>query len=273
MNKEGSMSRTDYTQMPAARQAAIYALAQQKGVVKVADLAEEFGVTEMTIRRDLEVLERKGLLERAHGHAICNAHIGLEPLYVQKSALHQGEKAAIGRLAASLINRGDTVFVNSGSTTIQFLEQLDIDAKIVTNNPLAPIHIRSPKLEVYLTGGELRQESLTLVGESTIRSIKEIIANKAVVGVDGFSIRYGLTNPTQAESWVNRLMVKRTHGEVILVADSSKLGRVANFQTAPISAVNTIVTDSAMDPANVAEFKRLGIRVLIADVDPKPQAG
>lgn len=273
MNKEGSMSRTDYTQMPAARQAAIYALAQQKGVVKVADLAEEFGVTEMTIRRDLEVLERKGLLERAHGHAIYNAHIGLEPLYVQKSALHQAEKAAIGRLAASLINRGDTVFVNSGSTTIQFLEQLDIDAKIVTNNPLAPIHIRSSKLEVYLTGGELRQESLTLVGESTVRSIKEIIANKAVVGVDGFSIRYGLTNPTQAESWVNRLMVRRTHGEVILVADSSKLGRVANFQTAPISAVNTIVTDSSMDPANVAEFKRLGIRVLIADADPKPQAG
>ena len=259
------MSRTDYTQMPAARQAAIYSMAQQKGVVKVADLAEAFGVTEMTIRRDLGVLERKGLLERAHGHAICNAHVGLEPLYVQKSALHQGEKAGIGQLAASLINRGDTIFVNSGSTTIQFIEKLDIESKIITNNPLAPIHIRSPKLEVYLTGGELRQESLTLVGETALRSIKGIIANKAVIGADGFSIRYGLTTPTQAESWINRTMIRHTHGEVILVADSTKLGRVSNFQSAPISAINTIVTDSSIDPASVAEFERLGIRVLIAE--------
>jgi len=263
------MSRTNYSQVPAARQAEIYSMARQKGVVRVAELSEMLGVTEMTIRRDLEVLERKGLVERAHGHAICNDHIGLEPVYAQKSALHQDEKIAIGKLAASLIGEGDTVFVNSGSTTIQFLEYLDIGAKVITNNPLAPIHIRSPKLEVLLTGGELRRESLTLVGESAILTVSKAYANKAVIGVDGFSIRYGLTNPTQAESWVNRLMVRRTHGEVILVADSSKFGRVANFRTAPISAVNTIVTDSAMDPANVAEFKRLGIKVLLADVPPQ----
>ena len=253
------MSRTDFTQMPAARQAAIYSMVQQKGIVKVADLAEAFGVTEMTIRRDLGVLERKGLLERAHGHAICNAHVGLEPLYAQKSALHQGEKAAIGKLAASLINRGDTVFVNSGSTTLQFLEQLDIEAKVFTNNPLAPIHIRSPKIEVFLTGGELRRKPDPR-GESAIRSFKGVIANKAVIGTDGFSIRYGLTTPTQAESWVNRTMIKHTHGEVILVADSSKLGRVSNFQSAPISAINTIVTDSSMDPASVPNSSGLGSR-------------
>lgn len=261
------MSRTNYSQMPAARQAEIYAMAQKKGVVKVAELAEQLGVTEMTIRRDLEVLEHKGLVERAHGHAICNNHIGLEPVYAQKSALHQREKIAIGRLAAGLIEKGDTVFVNSGSTTIQFLEHLDMSVKVITNNPLAPLHIRSPQVETILTGGELRLESLTFVGELAVRSVREVIASKAVVGVDGFSIRYGLTNPTQAESWVNRLMIKRTHGEVILVADSSKLGKVANFQTAPISAVNTIVTDGAMDPASVEEFNRLGIKVLLADVN------
>lgn len=259
------MSKTNGSQVPAERQAQIYAMARQKGVVRVAELAEALGVTEMTIRRDLQVLERKGLVERAHGHAICNDHIGLEPVYAQKSALHQDEKIAIGRLAASLIGEGDTVFVNSGSTTIKFLEFLDVGAKIITNNPLAPMYIRSSKLEVLITGGELRRESLTLVGESAMLTLNKAYANKAIIGVDGFSIRYGLTNPTQAESWVNRRMIRRTHGEVILVADSSKLGRVANFQTAPISAVNTIITDSAMDPANVAEFTRLGIRVLLAE--------
>ena len=262
------MSNMNKAQVPAERQAQIYALARQKGVVRVAELSELLGVTEMTIRRDLQVLERKGLVERAHGHAICNDHVGLEPVYSQKSALRQDEKTAIGKLAASLIGEGDTVFVNSGSTTIRFLEFLDCGAKIITNNPLAPMYIRSPKLEVLLTGGELRRESLTLVGESAILTIGRAFATKAVIGVDGFSIRYGLTSPTQAESWVNRLMIRRTRGEVILVADSSKLGKVANFQAAPISAVNTIVTDSSMDPANVAEFTRLGIKVLLADAGP-----
>lgn len=127
------------------------------------------------------------------------------------------------------------------------------------------MHVRSDKLNVLLTGGELRRESLTLVGESAVRAIRGIYANKAIIGVDGFSIRYGLTNPTQAESWINRLMIHNTHGEVILAADSSKFGRVANFKTAPMAVVTIIVTDTGMDPANIAEFERLGIRVLTAD--------
>lgn len=252
-------------QGPQQRQATIYSLARQKGVIRVAELSELLGVTEMTIRRDLELLEKKGLIERTHGGAIYNDKIGLEPQFAQKSALRQAEKRAIGQLAASLIEEGDTIFVNSGSTTIEFLKQLNTPrVKVITNNPLAPIHINSETLSVILTGGEMRRESFTLVGELAIKAIKSVYANKAIIGIDGFSIKYGITNSTQAESWINRLMIMNTHGAVILVADSSKLGRVANFKTAPMSAVSILVTDSGMDTANVAEFERLGIKVMIA---------
>ncbi len=261
-----------HSQLQARRHASIYERARRDGIVKVAELAEELGVADMTIRRDLEALERQGLVERIHGGAIVNDRVGLEPLYEQKSALRQAEKRAIGRLAATLIKEGDTVFVNSGSTTVQFIEHLDVaGVKIITNNPLVPIHARSEKLEIHLTGGELRRESLTLVGDTAQRAVRRVFANKAVIGVDGFSIRHGLTNPTQAEAWLNRLMIKMTHGEVILVADSSKVGKVANFLTAPISAVATIVTDEGMDARFVEEFQRMGIRVLLARVEEQDE--
>lgn len=256
-----------HNQVPATRQASIYSMVRQHGIVRVADLAETLGVTEMTIRRDLEVLERKGLVERTHGGAIFNDRIGQEPMFDQKSLLKQEEKRAIGRMAAGLVRDGDTIFVNSGSTTLQFLAHLQTETiKVVTNNPLAPQYIKSASVELHMTGGEFRRESFTLVGEDAVHSVHGVFANKAFIGVDGFSIRYGLTNPIQAESWLNRLMIRHTHGEVIVLADSSKLGKVANFRTAPISSVSTIVTDSGMDMASVAEFERLGITVLRAEI-------
>lgn len=263
-------AETGHNQIPANRQDSIYRLAKERRVVKVAELAELLGVTEMTIRRDLEALERKGLLERTHGGAVYNDRVGLELLYEQKSNLHQAEKEAIGKLAASLIEEGDTVFLNSGSTIIQVIQHLDTGrVKVITNNPLVPLNVRSDKLEVYITGGELRRESFTLVGETAMYSIRQVYANKAVIGIDGFSLRNGLTNTIQAESWLNRLMIHRTHGEVILVADSSKVGKVTNFLTSSISAVSTIVTDEGLDAQYVEEFGRIGIRVLRAPAGPE----
>lgn len=260
---EGEKSRPNYT--PHQRQTLIYTQARQKGSVKVSELAMSLDVAEMTIRRDLELLEEKGLIERIHGGAIYNDRIGLEPLFAQKSTLKQAEKRAIGALAATLIEEGDMVFVNSGSTTIEFLKQLDTPrVSIITNNPLAPIYAHSEAVNVILTGGEIRHESLTLVGELAVKAIKSVYANKAIIGIDGFSIKYGLTTSTQTEAWINRLMILNTRGSVILVADSSKLGRVANFKTSPLSKISVIVTDSGIDSVNLEEFDHLGIKVLTA---------
>jgi len=252
--------------IPAKRHDAIARLVKEKGMVRVAELSEALRVTEMTIRRDLEALEKKGLLERTHGGAVYSDRVSLEPLYAQKSGIKRAEKEAIGRLAASLVREGDAILVNSGSTTLEFLRRLPaLRFKLVTNNPWAPIEVRSEGAELLMTGGELRRESFSLVGEVAARTVRGAFGTKAFLGVDGFSLKYGITTPVQAEAALNGLMIEQTHGEVIVIADSSKFGRVSNFLAAPIEAVNTIVTDRGLDEQSREEFARIGIRVLVAD--------
>ncbi|MCE1195227.1 DeoR/GlpR family DNA-binding transcription regulator [bacterium] len=234
--------------IPAKRQNQIYQLLKDKGIVQVGELAALLDVAEMTVRRDLEALEKRGLAERTHGGAIFNDHMRAEPHIAQKRAVHREEKAAIGALAATLIEPGDTVFVNSGSTTL----------------PWAPIEVPSTHVEVIMIGGELRRESFSIVGDSATQMVRQVFATKAVLGVDGISALHGVTNPIQAEAGLNRLMIEQTHGEVIIVADSSKIGRISNFLTAPISAIDTIVTDDGIDPDYLEELRRQDVRVLIA---------
>jgi len=262
------MSGDEFPQVfiPAKRHDAIARLVKEKGMVRVAELSEVLRVTEMTIRRDLEALEKKGLLERTHGGAVYSDRVSLEPLYAQKSGIRKAEKEAIGRLAASLIRDGDTIFVNSGSTTLEFLRRLTgRRIKLITNNPWAPAEVRSEGVEVLLTGGELRRESFSLVGEIATRTVRGAFGSKAVIGVDGFSLKYGITTPVQAEAALNGLMIEQTHGEVVVLADSSKFGKVSNFLSAPISAVNSIVTDPGLDEKAREDFGRMGIRILIAE--------
>jgi DeoR/GlpR family transcriptional regulator of sugar metabolism len=254
--------------IPAMRQKEIYSLLKEQGIVQVKELAECLKVTEMTIRRDIEALEYKGLAERTHGGAILNDRIKNEPPIAQKCRVRQKEKEAIGRLAASLIEHGDTVFVNSGTTTLQFLRSVDIDSvKVVTNNPWAPLEVRSENIEILVTGGELRRESFSLIGDSACQMVRQVFGTKAIIGVDGLSVKHGITNPIQAEANLNRLMIEQTHGEVIIVADSSKVGKISNFLTAPISAITALVTDSGIAPEYLEEFKCLGIKVYIAEIE------
>ena len=251
--------------IPAKRQNQIYQLLKDKGIVQVGELAALLDVAEMTVRRDLEALEKKGLAERTHGGAIFNDHMRAEPHIAQKRAVHREEKAAIGALAATLIEPGDTVFVNSGSTTLEFLRRLDVPGvKVVTNSPWAPLEVPSTQVEVIVIGGELRRESFSIVGDSATQMVRQVFATKAVLGVDGISALHGVMNPIQAEAGLNRLMIEQTHGEVIIVADSSKIGRISNFLTAPINAIDTIVTDDGIDPDYLEELRNQDIRVLIA---------
>ncbi|MEN6598907.1 MAG: DeoR/GlpR family DNA-binding transcription regulator [Rectinema sp.] len=253
--------------IPRQRQAFIYTQIQKNGAARVSELAEALNVTEMTVRRDLEILERKGMIERTHGGAILNSRIGLEPRFAQKSSLFLAEKQAIGKAAALLIEEGDTIFVNSGTTTIEFLKNLKTNnVHVITNNPMAPINTLSENVHITMTGGEIRRESFTLVGELAIKALKNVYASKAVISVDGFSIKHGLTNAVENEAWINRLMIMRTHGMVILVADSSKLGKVAAFKLADITSVSVIVTDQNISATSLEEFDQIGIKVITAEL-------
>ena len=254
------------TLIPVDRQARIQRLIEKKGIVRVAELSQLFGVTELTIRRDFDYLEKKGVLERTHGGAILRRRVKVEPLYVEKNQKHRTQKEKIGIAVSKIIKPGDTLLINTGSTNTQVLRQLSgKNLRVITSNANALVEIEDPEIEVVLTGGLFRRQSNSLIGNFTHTLLKNVCGSKAIIGVDGVSIRFGLTTPIQEEAAVARLMIDQTLGPVIVVADSSKIGVVSNFVTAPIDKVNILVTDAGIKPGFKKKLDEMGITVIIAN--------
>ena len=258
------------TLIPAERQKLISELVRSQGVVKVADLRDRLDVSEITVRRDLETLEQKGVLERTHGGAIYSQRMRAEPLYTDKDRVHRREKQAIGRAAAALVEDGDTLLINSGSTTLQVIRHLRLSGrqgvKIVTSNMGAAAEVSDSDLELIHIGGTFRRQSNSLVGPLAVMVLEQVNANRAFIGVDGISARYGLTTPVLQEAKIAQLMIDRTHGPAIVVADHSKLGVVANFVTAPVDRVDVLVTDEGFDEEYRAELEERGVKIIIASM-------
>lgn len=252
--------------IPADRRRQIHELLRRKGVVAVAELATLLGVSELTIRRDLDEMSRQGILERTHGGAILNQRVSVEPLYQQKDAAHRREKEAIGKAAAALVEDGDTLLVNSGSTTLEVIRALkNRNVRIITSNLGAAAIAADGNFECILIGGLYRARSNSLVGALAELSLQQVYGSKAFIGVDGISFRYGLTTPILEEAEIARRMIERTPGPVIVVADHSKIGVVSNFVTAPIEKIQVLVTDAHIEENFRSELEKLGIRIIIAE--------
>ncbi len=253
------------TLIPIDRQSRIRRLIEDKGILKVAELSKMFGVTELTIRRDFDVLEKRGVLERTHGGAILRRRVKEEPLYVEKNQKQRSQKEKIGIAANKFIEPGDTLLINTGSTNTQVLRYLSgKNLRIITSNANALVEIENPEIEVVLTGGLFRRQSNSLIGDFTHTILKNVCGSKAIIGVDGVSLKFGLTTPIQEEAAVARMMIDQTLGPVIVVADSSKMGVVSNFVTAPIDKINILITDAGIKPEFKKELKDTGIEVIIA---------
>jgi len=254
------------SRIPAERQEQIIAIIRERGAVRVTELSELFDVSVLTIRRDLDLLETKGILERSHGGAILRQSMRTEPLYTQKEKTLVREKRALARAAAALVEDGDTVFINSGSTNRLVLEELaSRKIRIVTNHVGALEILKDSDLEVILVGGYYRPQSRSLVGSFSDHVIRRIFANKAIIGVDGISLKNGLTTPIEQEAEVARLMIEQTSGSVIVTADHTKIGVVSNFSTAPLSRVDFLVTDQmAGDLIDQEALEREGVRLILS---------
>lgn len=253
------------TLIPVDRQTRVQRMIEEKGVVKVTELSKLFGVTELTIRRDFDVLEKRGVLERTHGGAILRRRVKGEPLYVEKNQKHRTQKEKIGIAVSRIIEPGDTLLINTGSTNTQVLRHLSgKNLRVITSNANALVEIENPEIEVILTGGLFRRQSNSLIGDLTHTILKSVCGSKAIIGVDGVSKKFGLTTPVQEEAAVARLMIDQTLGPVIVVADSSKQGVVSNFVTAPIDKVNILITDAGIKPDFKKELEDIGIDVIIA---------
>lgn len=252
--------------LPAERQQRIQELLRDRGAVRVSTLADRLGVSEVTVRRDLEELERRGLLERTHGGAIPARRIAREPAYAEAISAYPGQKRRIGATAARLVGAGETVFLNGGTTTLEVLRHVDAPgARIVTNHVGAALEAADLDVELLLIGGEYRSPSNSCVGDFATQALRRVFAGRSFIGVEGVSLRSGLTTPAAPEAEIARVMIEQTRGPVIVVADSSKVGTVADFSIAPIDVAAMLVTDDGLDPEYRSDLASAGVDVVIAD--------
>ena len=253
--------------IPAQRREKIQEYLKIHQIARTADLCGLLDASEATVRRDLEWLEKKGILERTHGGAILNQRMILEQAYQQRAQHHPEEKRRIGELAASLLEDGDIVFINSGTTATQVLLNIRKDSNItvITNNVSAVIELGEPGFNYQLTGGDFQPRSNSVAGRFARDNLSLIYANKAILGVDGISLKHGCTVPTNGEAEVVRKMIERTKGPVIIAADYSKWGVVSNFPIASIQEIDTLVTDEALDSSALESLGEYNVDCLIAE--------
>jgi DeoR/GlpR family transcriptional regulator of sugar metabolism len=258
--------------IPAQRRERIQEYLAVHQIARTVDLCNLLETSEATVRRDLEWLEQKGILERTHGGAILSQRMVSEQEYQQRAQHHPEEKRRIGELAASLIEEGDIVFINSGTTTTQVLQHIrsDFQVSVFTNNVSAVLELGDPGFHYYMIGGEFQPRSKSLAGGFAIENLKQIYANKTILGVDGISLKHGCTVPTKPEAEVVRQMIERTNGPVIVVTDHSKWGVVSNFQVASIDEIDTLVVDEKMDPSAIESLAAHDVECLLAATNPIP---
>ncbi|TVR74852.1 MAG: DeoR/GlpR transcriptional regulator [Spirochaetaceae bacterium] len=241
---------------------------KEQGMVRVEDLSRDLGVSGVTIRRDLDYLNSKGLLLRTHGGANmapARKDILQESEFNEKGTVNVPEKERIGARCADLIQTNDIVFLNSGSTAIFFLQALaGRKVKVITNNAAAIQSSLDPKVEVMYLGGEYREQSRSFVGEFALNTIRDIYSHYTVLGTNGISTERGITTTVYQECAINQAMIDNTHGKVIVIADHTKLGRVSNFVSAPLNVIDILVTDTLCPPEFREELESRGISVFLA---------
>ncbi len=256
------------TLYPEERQHAIAALVTDRGRVAVTEVAERFGVTTETVRRDLAVLERAGMLRRVHGGAVPTGALSLvEPGLGERHGTRSEQKRKIAAAALDLLPDADgSVLLDGGSTTAALAELLPVERRLLVATNSVPISARlsvAPGVTLHVLGGRVRGVTQTAVGESTVRALEHLRVDVAFLGANGITARHGFSTPDETEAATKRAMAGAAQRTVVL-ADSSKLGREHLVRFAAVDDVDVLVTDSGADPAVVGRLEDAGVEVVVA---------
>jgi DeoR family transcriptional regulator, fructose operon transcriptional repressor len=248
------------------RQQEIVRLARAEGRVDVASLADTLHVTAETIRRDLTMLERAGVLRRVHGGAIPVERIGFEPALAARDSVLIDEKERIAKAALAEVPDEGAIILDAGTTTARLAQALPVDREltVVVNSPViaALLGVR-PNLNVLLLGGRLRGRTLATVDDWALRPLADMYVDVAFLGTNGLSVERGLTTPDPAEAAVKRAMINSARRAVVL-ADHTKIGNdyLARFGT--LADLDLLITDAGLDDDLVTEVEAAGLRVVRA---------
>jgi DeoR/GlpR family transcriptional regulator of sugar metabolism len=248
------------------RQKQILSLLTRQGRLSVAEIVEQFSISEATARRDLESLASQGKAQRVHGGVIIVEQAPPELPILDREKEQADEKARIGRAAAGLVTDKETVFLGSGTTVLEVARHLrDRKGLTVITNSLPVLNALAGLKEITIIslGGMLRESELSFIGHITEQALTEVRVDKVFMGTRGVSLEHGLTNDYLQETLTDRAILKIGR-EVVIVADYSKINRVSTVLLAPLDAMGTFVTDGNADKKFLQVIKRQGINVIVA---------
>jgi len=259
------------------RQTHILERIREDGAVRVAELARNLGVSDMTVRRDLDFLHQQGLLEKVHGGATVTSGSSLfEPGFVVKSELQLAEKAAIAAAAADLVTPGMAIALSAGTTTYALARRLtDIEGlTVVTNSvPVADVLYRLGRSDqtIIVTGG-VRTPSDALVGPFAVAALRTIHVDLVFMGVHGMDPHSGFTTPNLLEAETNQALVEAGR-RLAVVADHTKWGVIGISSIARLDQADVLITDEGLDPEARAELARQVRELVVVEAGPVAGAG
>lgn len=248
------------------RQRQILSRLTRRGRLSVTEIVKQFSISEATARRDLESLASQGKVQRVHGGVIAIDQAPPELPILERANEQPDDKARIGLSAAKLIRAKETVFLGSGTTVLEVARYLRDrkDLTVITNSlPVLNILAGINGITVISLGGMLRESELSFIGHITEQALTEVRTDKVIMGTRCLSLEHGLTNDYLQETLTDRAILKIGR-EVIIVADHTKVNRVATALLAPLDVMQTLVTDSKADKKFIQALKKKGINVVIA---------
>jgi DeoR/GlpR family transcriptional regulator of sugar metabolism len=257
--------------IPLEREMRIMDLLKTKGIARVEKLAKELGVSPATIRNDLSKMTEIGLVKRVHGGAML---VGMAPTayevpFSERKSSFNKEKQEIGKLAAKEISDGQTVIFDVSTTVLEVAKNIKTHNNliVITNAIHIFMELRViPQIQIILVGGILERNEMCLVGHIAFDTFEKFYADKAFIGAGGISLEKGITGFGISESEVRNKMIESAR-EVIIVADSSKIGKISLISTAPLNKIDKLITDWHAKPEQINQLQDQGIEVLICNQD------
>lgn len=257
------------TALPEERRLQIAAQLRRDARVRVDDLARQFVVSGETIRRDLQVLEERGLLRRVYGGAVVATTAPWEARVDEREPLYSPERE-IGALAATLIEPGDTIVLHGDSRVVEIARQLpaSYSGRILCAGLTVAAELAGREgIDILLAGGQLRSPGLTCTGSVTERFFGEYFADKAFLSAGGVHPRAGLTDRDLPDIAVQQAILRQAR-ECYVLADSTRIGKIAIGRVAQLAAVTAVITDAASDPDEIRALEQAGVKVLVAPAGP-----
>jgi DeoR family glycerol-3-phosphate regulon repressor len=250
------------------RQVRLLAIVAQEGFVSVADSAKRFGVSDMTIRRDLRRLEESGEVLRTHGGAFAKPVAGartLEPSFTQRERENQSAKQAIGQAAAAMVRPGEAIGLDLGTTALEMARALSPanGISVFTNSLRAALALADSMITTYIPGGQLRKPEMSVCGSITLAQLENYRLDRVFLGISGITAD-GIFDYSVEETEIKRLYI-RQGTEVVVLADGSKFDHWSLVKVAELERIHVLVTDRAPDGALARALEEAGVRVVVAD--------